>query len=204
MQRLGKVRDWNDARGYGFIDPQDGGGPALFLHIRDYRQCGRRPENGEWVKYVPVRQPDGKWRATQVRRAASRPLPSRPQPADKRGLPMVLVFQAMLLLAYPCGVAWAIAQGRLPFEISFGLGLVNLLTYIAYALDKHAAQRGRWRIPEATLHLLELAGGWPGAVVAQQQLRHKTRKPAYRLVFWTMVLLHLTALAAWVLRPAWG
>ena len=48
----------------------------------------------------------------------------------------------------------------------------------------------QWRTPESTLHLLELLGGWPGGLVAQQVFRHKTRKFSYQLTFWCIVGLH--------------
>ena len=56
--------------------------------------------------------------------------------------------------------------------------------------DKRRALRNGWRTPEARLHLLELLGGWPGALIAQQLLRHKTRKLSFQLVFWLIVMLH--------------
>ena len=48
----------------------------------------------------------------------------------------------------------------------------------------------RLAYPEVRLHLFELLGGWPGALVAQQAFRHKTRKLSFQLVFWGIVLLH--------------
>lgn len=69
-------------------------------------------------------------------------------------------------------------------------GLMSLLSYAVYAADKQAARQGRRRVPERTLHLLALLGGWPGALLAQQRLRHKSRKAAFRAVFWLTVLLH--------------
>jgi uncharacterized membrane protein YsdA (DUF1294 family) len=68
--------------------------------------------------------------------------------------------------------------------------LISLVTYIAYWHDKRRAQTGGSRIPEATLHFLELAGGWPVAYLAQQQLRHKTIKRSYQMVFWSIVGLY--------------
>jgi uncharacterized membrane protein YsdA (DUF1294 family) len=62
-----------------------------------------------------------------------------------------------------------------------------------YAADKRRATRGQWRISEATLHLVELLGGWPGALVAQNVLRHKRQKAAYMLVFWIIVAAHVGA-----------
>lgn len=102
------------------------------------------------------------------------------------------------MVLYALFFGWAIRGGRLPFEAVFVALGMSAITFVVYALDKHAAQTGRWRTPESTLHLLELAGGWPGAWVAQQLLRHKSRKPGYRVVFWLTVLLHGAALAAWV------
>lgn len=67
---------------------------------------------------------------------------------------------------------------------------ISLFTYYLYWLDKRRAQRNEWRIPEANLHLLALAGGWPGAFVAQYQFRHKTKKVAFLWVFWLIVLSH--------------
>jgi len=59
-----------------------------------------------------------------------------------------------------------------------------------YWLDKRSAQDGSRRIAEKTLHLVELLGGWPGALIAQQLLRHKTRKVSYQIVFWMIVAAH--------------
>lgn len=65
---------------------------------------------------------------------------------------------------------------------------MSALTFAVYAIDKAAARRHAWRVPESTLHLLALLGGWPGAVLAQQALRHKTRKQPFRRIFWATVV----------------
>jgi len=69
-----------------------------------------------------------------------------------------------------------------------------------YAVDKSAAKKGIWRTQESTLHLLSLTGGWPGALVAQQKLRHKSKKESFRLVFWATVVLNLGAFV-WLHTP---
>ncbi|MEI2795827.1 DUF1294 domain-containing protein [Pseudoxanthomonas sp. F11] len=199
MERLGKVSEWNDDRGFGFIAALDGQPARVFFHVRDYRLDGRRPEVGELVKFSAQRQVDGKWRAQAVRRtapAARSAKPAAPARAAARR-PGSALPGALATMAYALLLAWAIRTGRLPLEAVFVPLVLSAITFVAYALDKHAAQAGRWRTPESTLHLLELAGGWPGAWIAQQTLRHKSRKPGYRVVYWMMVVLHAAVLIAW-------
>lgn len=69
-------------------------------------------------------------------------------------------------------------------------GAVSLLTFLAYWHDKRRAREQGQRTPENILHAMELAGGWPGALLAQQLLRHKTRKLSYQALFWLIVALH--------------
>ncbi len=68
-------------------------------------------------------------------------------------------------------------------NLSLYLLFINVVTYVLYWLDKRAAVNGSWRIPESTLLLTGLAGGTPAALMAQQRLRHKTKKLSFRLKF---------------------
>jgi uncharacterized membrane protein YsdA (DUF1294 family) len=65
---------------------------------------------------------------------------------------------------------------------------VSAAAFVGQWIDKRKAASGEWRTPEATLHLFELLGGWPGAFLAQRSFRHKTAKPGYQIVFWLIVL----------------
>lgn len=79
-----------------------------------------------------------------------------------------------------------------------GAYLVTSLTcFVAYALDKSAARSKAWRTPETTLLLLGLAGGWPGALLAQQWLRHKSSKRSFQWKFQLTVALN-TGLFVWL------
>lgn len=91
---------------------------------------------------------------------------------------------------------------RQHFALTICLYVVtSVIAFALYGFDKAAARQGRRRVPEATLHLWSLLGGWPGALAAQQLFRHKTRKMSFQIVFWLTVVINSAALA-WVLsRP---
>jgi uncharacterized membrane protein YsdA (DUF1294 family) len=73
--------------------------------------------------------------------------------------------------------------GFTPLLLALIYVLLSLVSYIAYAKDKAAARNDEWRVPENTLPLLALCGGWPGAIVARQRLRHKTRRSVFAWCF---------------------
>ena len=79
---------------------------------------------------------------------------------------------------------------------AFAYATASAVTFLAYVADKRVAKRGGRRTPETRLHLLSLAGGWPGALLAQQVARHKTAKASFRLVFWWTVVLNIAAFVA--------
>lgn len=72
--------------------------------------------------------------------------------------------------------------------------VMSLIAFAAHGLDKRAAKRNTRRTPEATLHTLELLGGWPGALAARHLFRHKTKKTSYRIVFWAIGIAHLAVI----------
>lgn len=71
----------------------------------------------------------------------------------------------------------------------------SIVCFLVYAADKSAARKGGWRVSEKTLHLLGVIGGWPGGIVAQQTLRHKTQKASFRSAFWATVVVNLIVFA---------
>ncbi len=204
MQQQGLIVDWNDVRGFGFVAAAGAPRERLFFHVRDWHGA-QRPVLGQQVLFRPGRQPDGRPCAVAVRVPGEAPQPRRRAPGSrppratpaasggKGGWPLPV----FVLSGYAALLASVIARGRLPVEILFLSLLLCGIAWIAYALDKRAAQHGQRRIPEAHLHLVELAGGWPGALLAQRSLRHKNRKRGYQAVFWAVVVLHTAALAFW-------
>lgn len=80
--------------------------------------------------------------------------------------------------------------------------VMSCVTFVAYGWDKRRAIRHASRVPEHTLHLLELLGGWPGALIAMSVFRHKTVKGSFRLVTFAIVLLHCAGWAWFLSRDA--
>jgi uncharacterized membrane protein YsdA (DUF1294 family) len=121
---------------------------------------------------------------------------TRQQPAQ-RGTATLLPLPAFLCVYTVVAVLW-----HPPLWIAATYAGMSVLTFVVYAMDKAAAQANRWRTAESTLHLLALACGWPGALVAQQWLRHKSAKREFRVVFWATVVLNVAGLV--VLSSPWG
>lgn len=86
-------------------------------------------------------------------------------------------------------------------KFAFGTyAALSLVTFATYAWDKFQAQRGGRRVPEARLHLLGLAGGFPGAALAMLVVRHKTQKLVFHALVTLAFALHAGAWAWWLLR----
>lgn len=93
----------------------------------------------------------------------------------------------------------------IPLWVPAVYGGMSVLAFAVYGFDKSAARRGRQRVSERTLLTLGLVGGWPGALIAQQVFRHKTRKRTFRRGFWELVVLNVLLLAVLVAATtAWG
>ena len=152
---------------------------------------------GQAARRAPAqarRQADSHSRPASANPARTRPA-DRATPRPMEGQPWLF---ALALLVWAGLLALVIRRGGMPVSapaLLGGLALLNLATFAAYAMDKNAAEEGRWRTAESTLHALALAGGWPGAWAAQRLLRHKSRKVSFLTTYVVTVLLNLGALA---------
>ncbi len=192
MRLKGKITSWNAEKGFGFIAP-NGGGKPIFIHINGFANRGKPPEINQVVTYRLSVDKRGRSCAEQVTRAGER-LPDTTN-KEKTHLSIIL---AMVFLVF---LTLSVATAKIPILILPFYGVLCVITFLLYALDKSAAQKGGWRTPESTLHLFSLAGGWPGAVFAQQILRHKSKKQSFRIVFWITVVLNV-GVFIWLHTPA--
>jgi uncharacterized membrane protein YsdA (DUF1294 family) len=80
--------------------------------------------------------------------------------------------------------------------VALWYAVASTASFFALWRDKRAARRGARRTPEATLHALELLGGWPGTLIAQRLLHHKRQKLKYQLALWLIIAAHVSGWAA--------
>lgn len=185
MRVKGKVIQWDDAKGFGFVQPMLKG-ERVFLHINSLQQRNRRPLLGDVVTYTVSKDKDGRKQASQVTYAGEK---LRIKTADKSSawpLLVVCAFFILLLLAI-------FLEKTVVYALPYYLVLSGF-TFLTYWRDKRSAQTGKWRVPEANLQILALIGGWPGALLAQNYLRHKSKKRAFLLVFWVAVIANVVLL----------
>lgn len=103
-----------------------------------------------------------------------------------------------VLLIWGALTGWGSWAQRLPLAAVAFMLVLSLLTFLVYWRDKRAAQKGRWRTAEDTLHLLSILGGWPGACLAQRVLRHKSHKASFRAVHWVTVAANGSLVLGWL------
>lgn len=192
MRHQGRITTWKDDRGFGFITP-NGGGEQVFVHINSFSSRRCRPEGNELVAYEVSFDGNGRTQAKAVAFIGVRT--TTPKAPGRSNFPILF---AICFLVF---VAGAVVAGLIPNAVLALYIIACIVAFCAYAIDKSAAVRNRWRTQESTLHLFALLGGWPGALLAQRVLRHKSSKVSFQTVFWGTVVLNCGVLG-WLLSPS--
>ncbi len=196
MRYQGRITDWNDAKGFGFVTPNSGG-ERSFVHIKAFTANHRRPQDGDLITYETATDPAGRLRAVNIRFAGNIPAPSITRSGRARKSPIAIAYTAL----FCASIGVLTLLGKLPVLVPFIYALASLFTFLVYAFDKSAAQNSRQRTPEKKLHLLALIGGWPGALAAQRMFRHKSIKAEFQNAFWLTVIVNSLALG-WLLTSS--
>jgi uncharacterized membrane protein YsdA (DUF1294 family)/cold shock CspA family protein len=191
MRFEGTLKTWNDERGFGFLEPAQGG-EDIFVHVKAFRARAGRPQIGQLMSFEVELGPQGKKRARNVEpvKATRTSSPRHQEFSAQWGTATRFAIPLFLVLYVVVSVLW-----KPPLIIAIAYAGVSFITFFAYALDKSAARQNARRTPERTLHFLALVGGWPGALLAQQLLRHKSTKAEFRSVFWGTVVVNAAAFA---------
>ncbi|MBD1864379.1 DUF1294 domain-containing protein [Trichocoleus desertorum] len=203
--RKGQLVTWKDDRGFGFIQASDSD-KQVFLHITALKDPSHRPQVGDVIYYQLSVEQNGKARASHASIQGVAPKQSPPSSVSTTKVKTTpkltrwsssLALQMFLLSLLPgLGSIHFMLKTANPIPLIL-YPLMSGITFALYADDKSRAQQGRWRIPEKTLHLCELMGGWLGAFIAQRKLRHKSIKVSYQSTFCAITAVHLCFWLYW-------
>lgn len=190
----GTIKAWDDAKGYGFIEPHEKG-KDVFFHIKQWSLRDERPNVGRQVFFIVEAASRGKLRASLVR-----PLAAAPVEEETVSFRSLLKGDLGIFVLCAAGVLIVLFGliVKLPLEVAAAYIVSSILTYLLYRSDKLSAAKRQSRVPEVTLHFFGLLCGWPGGLVAQQRLRHKTIKTSFQVVFWLTALINLFLVALYV------
>ena len=189
MRFSGQLKSWDAERAFGFIEPTDGG-QEIFLHVSAVPTQLRPPKIGQRFTFEVELNREGKKRASNV--GVERAPLKRRQPRRDSPAPWSRVSALAIPVFIAIYIALALTRG-VSIWFAGAYGALSVVCLIAYASDKSAAIAGRWRASEKSLLLLGLVGGWPGGLVAQQLLRHKSSKASFRSAFWVTVVANVAA-----------
>ncbi|NOT11964.1 MAG: DUF1294 domain-containing protein [Methylococcaceae bacterium] len=199
----GKIKSWKADKGFGFIQSRDED-KDIFIHIRDLKHSNYQPQQGDEIYYKVVADQEGRIRAydafikgqelSNLYRKKSFKQKNRASLPKKHITRRAYNLGKLLLLFIACipfvFSVLLIKEHRNVFPLFIYL-LMSLATFFVYAIDKTKAHKNETRISEKTLHLFELLGGWPGALITQRVIRHKNKKISFQVIFWIIVIIHI-------------
>jgi len=193
MRVEGTLVKWDDERGFGFIRSADGG-KDVFVHITAFPLATGRPDVGETVSYE-IEESDRGPRAARVMSLRTiRATSDVPQLVPSGRTPSKL---ELLVIPIFIGVLGAICFKLVLARVALaGYAFTSLITYFLFMHDKLTARAGGWRVGEGTLLFWSFIGGWPGGLLAQHLLSHKTRKVSFRIAFWGVAFVNIALLCA--------
>lgn len=179
----GTVSYWRDDKGFGFVTTDTS--ERIFFHIRDFKQPpARRPQQGDRLSFQLGFDKQQRSYALSLQLEESTVAPTKPAKSTGPDFYQIqqqawcfrYLFFALLLLS--------LLAGSFAFTVPLFYLEASLFTYWLYQIDKKLAASGQSsRLPEESLQMFSLIGGWPGALVAQKRLHHKVHKMPFQREF---------------------
>lgn len=179
----GTVSYWRDDKGFGFVTTDKA--ERLFFHIRDFASCpARRPQQGDKLSFQPGLDKQQRPYAIALKLEEAAPISIKLTKTSGPDFSHIqqqawcfrYVFFALLFLS--------LLAGSFVFTVPLFYLEASLFTYWLYQIDKKLAASGQSsRLPEESLQMFSLIGGWPGALVAQKRLHHKVHKTPFQREF---------------------
>jgi len=186
MRLKGKLIKWNEDKAFGFIVP-NGGGDHVFIHKTALSNRKRTPQVNDVITFTIAKDKQGRYCANDATFSGEKLKKKEAKSVNQFSIYLSVIFLGLIAVAF--------FMDYIPENLALFYFGASIVTFIAYASDKSKAQRNAWRTPESTLHSLALIGGWAGAAIAQQTLRHKSQKRDFRTVFWLTVIVNCGGLA---------
>jgi uncharacterized membrane protein YsdA (DUF1294 family)/cold shock CspA family protein len=179
IMHTSKIVEWDRHKGFGYLRHQKS---RLFLHRRDFSEHHKRPAKGDRIRYRIGSDSKGRLCAVDALHVN-----------DGGKITVFTLLLLVILVTMPV-FAWShyllVKKPELSLLLPLPL-IINIITYFVFKRDKALARAKAWRTSEAMLHFLELIGGWPAALLAQKQYRHKCSKTDYKTTYWLIVILNL-------------
>jgi uncharacterized membrane protein YsdA (DUF1294 family)/cold shock CspA family protein len=188
LRYKGKLIKWNVDKAFGFIQP-NAGGADIFIHKSALFNRKRTPQINDIITFSITKGKDGRRCASDATFSGEKL--KNLQSKKNTSLSAFSTYLSLLFLAVITAAYYA---GQFPQKLLLSYFCLSIITFLAYAFDKSKARRGAWRVKESRLHFFAIIGGWPGAAIAQQLLRHKSYKREFRMVFWFTVMTNISLL----------
>ncbi|WP_198263386.1 cold shock domain-containing protein [sulfur-oxidizing endosymbiont of Gigantopelta aegis] len=140
----GKVIQWKDDKGFGFILPDDESG-KIFFHVSNVKTRSRRPQVGDVVFYEPMRDSKNRIQAKSVvidgvtnsSNISKKPRGTQVEPPKKNVLNFILMI--MLTASFIGGIYIFLKTNSI--EKAVPLGIITIVTFIALNRQKKPKEK---------------------------------------------------------------
>lgn len=181
----GVIHTWHEKKGYGFIRHHSG---DYFFHIRAFHYHHRRPQVGDEVAFILAEQGEKRF-AERVLLWEHRASIHENEAYDRHDVSPFIVETIIYVFL---DALYFIILSFIFFPLAVSGFIISIMTFYLFWRDKHAARLGKFRVPEHTLYLASMLGGWPGALIARQLFRHKINNSHFIVFFWASIVIHFS------------